>query len=293
MKISVAIVAYNEEKHLEDCLKSVTWADEIVVLDGKSSDNTAKIAKKYTSKVFEVENQPLMKKMMNQAFEKCTGDWILQLDADERISLELKTEIQKVLQNPDFIAYRIPRKNLMFGKYLEHTGWYPDYQLRLFENGCGQYPAKNVHEELETKGEIGYLEKPMLHLNWETVSQFLLRLDSYTSHEAESVSKKVDWTDAIKFPFNEFLTRFFAQQGYKDGLHGLVLSLLMAFYWEVVFVKIWEKEGFWNHGGKNFRKEVITETKNVSYQWNYWLTASSQNLLEKSVRKIWLKLKFL
>ena len=277
-KISVAIVAYNEEKHLPDCLKSVAWADEVIVVEGKSTDKTAEIAKKAGAKVFSVENQPLMKKMMNIAFTKCTGEWILQLDADERVSPELKTEIEKIISaKSEHAAFRIPRKNLMFGKYLEYSGWYPDFQLRLFKNGSGKYPAKNVHEELEISGTIGNLENPIMHLNWDTVSQFLLRLDSYTTHESEkwiSDGKSIVWTDVIRFPLSEFISRFFDRKAYKDGLHGLVLSILMAGYWELVFAKVWEKQGFWQYGDKNFLQEVSAQTKNIKFEWNYWLMAS-------------------
>lgn len=289
-KISVAIVAYNEEKHLPDCLKSVAWADEIVIMEGKSADKTAEIAKKAGAKVYSVENQPLMKKMMNQAFGKCSGEWILQLDADERVGEDLKNEILQVISNGSSnIGYRIPRKNLMFGKWMEYSGWYPDFQLRLFRNGKGKYPAKNVHEEMIIDGPIGNLENPITHLNWESVSQFILRLDSYTTYEAEkwvADGKKIAWTDAIKFPFSEFLSRFFDRQAYKDGLHGLVLSLLMAGYWELVFAKIWEKQGFWQYGDKKFIWEVSGQTKNMKVEWNHWLMITEENLIIKTLRKV-------
>ena len=289
-KLSVAIVAYNEEKHLTDCLKSVDWAAEIIVVEGKSQDKTAEIAKNAGAKVYSVENQPLMKKMMNQAFSKCTSEWILQLDADERVSEQLKNEIlQTISINPAHAAFQIPRKNLMFGKWIEHSGWYPDFQTRLFRNGKGKYLAKNVHEELEVQGSVGNLDNPIMHLNWESVSQFILRLDSYTSYEAGkwiTDGKKIVWTDAIRFPFSEFLSRFFDRQAYKDGLHGLVLSILMAMYWELVFVKIWEKEGFWPHGDKNFIWEVANQAPDIKRQWNHWLMTDEQNPIVKSLRKV-------
>lgn len=289
-KLSVAIVAYNEEKHLPDCLKSVDWADEVVVVEGKSQDKTAEIAKKSGAKVYSVENRPMMKKTMNEAFSKCTGEWILQLDADERISDELKSEILQIISyNPEHTAYRIPRKNLMFGKWMEHSGWYPDFQLRLFRNGKGKYPAQNVHEDLIIDGSIGNLENPMTHLNWENVAQFILRQDNYTTYEAQKLvidGKKITWADAIRFPLGEFLSRFFDREGYKDGLHGLVLSIMMAMYWELVFVKIWEKEGFWQYGDKNFVWEVAKQALDIKRQWNHWLMISERNPLAKTLRKI-------
>jgi len=290
MTISIAIATHNEEKHIADCLKSVDWADEVVVVDGESIDNTVKISKKFGAKVFEVKNQLLMKINMNLSFAKCTSDWILQLDADERVNDELKDEILRVIsENPKDSAFRIPRKNLMFGKWMEHSGWYPDPQLRLFKNGKGKYPAKNVHEDLEINGTIGNLEKPMTHLNWETISQFLMRFDSYTTYEARRLiddGKKVSWTDAIKFPLGEFLSRFFDHQAYKDGLHGLVLSLFMAFYWEMIFAKIWEQQGFWQYGGRDFLEEVNREVKGISLGYHHWLTNETKNPIQKLRRRL-------
>lgn len=289
-KLSVAVVAYNEEKHLPDCLKSVAWADEIVVVEGKSQDKTAEIAKKSGARVYSVENQPIMKKMTNLAFSKCSSEWILELDADERVSDELKKEILQVISgDPPHAAFQIPRKNQMFGKWMEHSGWYPDFHTRLFKNGKGKYPAKSVHEHLEVEGTVGNLKNPIMHLNWESVSQFILRLDSYTTSEANNwveAGRKIVWVDAIMFPFKEFLSRFFDRQAYKDGLHGLVLSILMAMYWELVFAKVWEKQGFWPYGDSEFLWEVAKQGPELKRQWNHWLMISEQNPVAKTLRKV-------
>ncbi|MCL4397666.1 glycosyltransferase family 2 protein [Patescibacteria group bacterium] len=271
-KISIAIVTFNEEKHIKECLESARFADEVVVVDGTSSDNTVKIAKQLKAKVFVVPNQPLMKKNMNLAFEKCLGDWIFSLDADERITPELQEEIGRVISDPQATAYRVPRKNIIFGKWIENSRWYPDWQLRLFKNGKAKFPAKHVHEELEVDGNIGQLENAILHLNWVTVSDFLLRFDSYTTREAEkliSESKEITWRDAIKMPTDEFLSRYFFGQGYRDGLHGLVLALLMAFYMEVTFAKIWERKGFWQRDVS--LNDCNRQFLQSSRDYKYWL----------------------
>lgn len=289
-KLSVAIASFNEEKNIKDCLQSAGFADEIVVVDGKSSDNTAKVAKTHGAKVYSVPNQPLMKKNMNLAFEKCAGDWILSLDADERISPELANEISSKINNPgEFVAFKIPRKNIIFGKWIEHTGWYPDFQYRLFKKGHARFPEKNVHEELEVKGPVGELKNSITHLHYESISEWLSKLDKYTSVEAEKIikdDKKIAWSDSIKFPVNEFLSRFFDRQGFKDGLHGLVLSILMAFYWELVFAKIWESQKFWQYDNANFLKEVDNEVKNVSHDYHHWVAVSTKNLFLKISHKI-------
>lgn len=287
--ISVAVVAHNEEKHLDQCLKSAVWADEIVVLDADSSDNTGKIARRYTKKVFRVKNQPLMKINNNLSFEKCTSDWILCLDADEIITADLKTEIESTLsENTDISAYRLPRKNIIFGKWFTNSGWYPDYQLRLFRRGKGKFPARNVHEELEVDGNIGNLEKAMEHINYESLDQFIVKLNKYTTIEAEKLineKRTISWQDAITYPFSQFLTWFFARKGYTEGLHGLVWSLLQAFYWEVVFAKVWEHEGFWQYDSKNFLAEVAKQGWQVAYGWNHWLMVEEKNPLRKIYRK--------
>lgn len=290
MTISVAIVTHNEEKHIADCLKSLTWADEVVVVDGRSTDDTVRVSKKLGAKVFVVENQPLMKINMNLAFEKCTSDWILSIDADEKVTPELKSEIKRVIDSGSkTVAYYVPRRNIVFGKWIAHTRWYPDYQLRLFRRGQAKFPAKNVHEELVVDGEINYLSSDIEHLNYETVEQFIRKLNSYTTYEAEKLiaeGKKITWVDAVRFPLGEFLSRFFDGKGYLDGLHGLTLSLLQAFYWEVIFAKVWEGQGFWKYGGDDFLEEVVGETKNVSRQYHYWLAAETKNPIRKIGRKI-------
>ncbi len=289
-KLSVAIATFNEEKNIEDCIKSVSFADEIVVVDGQSSDKTAEIAKKMGAKVYSVPNQTLMKKNMKIYIEKATGDWILSLDADERITPELAEEIKRKIENPgEFVAFQIPRKNLYFKKYLEHTGWYPDYQDRLFKKGSGKFPGKNVHEELVVAGPMGKLEHPLEHLHYETVSQWISKLDKYTSYEAQKLindNRKITWSDSIRFPLSEFLSRFFDRQGFKDGLHGLVLSILMAFYWELVFAKIWEHQKFWQYQSPKFLDEVSLEAKNISREFNHWQMESEDNKLKKFHKKI-------
>lgn len=287
--LSIAIVAHNEERNIEACLKSASWADEMIVIDAGSTDKTAVMAAKLGAKVFPAENQPLMKINMNLAFEKCTGEWIFSLDADERISPELKGEIIRVVNSDtSYSAFQAPRKNIIFGEWIAHTGWYPDYQIRLFRRGKGKFPAKNVHELLTVDGSVGNLEHDIEHLHYRTVSEFLGKLDSYTTVEAQKLireGKKATWTDAITFPKDEFLSRFFARRGYKDGLHGLVLSLLMAFYWEVVFAKIWESRGFTKFNPPDFLKMVRTAGSETLQEFYHWVSLSLTAPAERLVYK--------
>lgn len=298
-KISVALLTFNEEDNVSECLESVKWADEIVVVDEKSSDKTVDIVKKYTKKIHFVDHgstngqthDTLFHKHKQLALDKCTGDWILQIDADERLTPELAQEIKNVVSGSDnYNGYQFPRKNFIFGKWMEHAGWYPDYQIKLFRRGKGKYPTEiSVHEQIKVDGELGTLNGQLLHSHYRSVSQFVNRLNNYTTNDVQvifSKGEKVVWSDAIKFPADEFFRRFFLWEGYKDGLHGLVLSLLQSFSRFIVFAKMWEKQSFWEYGDKKFVWEVADQAIKVKKDWNHWLMISEKNPFAKTLRKI-------
>ncbi|MCL4416053.1 MAG: glycosyltransferase family 2 protein [Actinobacteria bacterium] len=295
-KISAVISAYNEEKNIERCLKSLSFVDEIVVVDNSSTDNTAKIAKKYTNKLFTQENNPLEVDIQkNFGFEKATSDWILYLDADEEISKPLKEEIGEVIKKRTIVTgYWIPRQNYIFGKWIEHSGWYPDYQLRLFKRGKGKYINTHVHEPISIEGETGHLRHNIIHHNYETIEQFLKKtVTLYAPNEAEERIKagyEFSFFDAIRFPLNEFLSRFFARKGYKDGYHGLMLALLMSTYHFIVFAFIWEKGGFKQYDKENFLDDTEKEIRSAGKDILYWLAkekiGSMKNPLKRGIRKI-------
>lgn len=260
MNISVVISAYNEQNMLEDCLKSSKLvADEIIVINNSSEDKTEEIANKY-AKVYTRTNDPVnLNKNKNFGFTKATGDWIISLDADERITPELAKEIKSAVQDNKHDGYEIPRKNIIFGKWIQHSIWWPDYNLRLFKNGKGKFAEKHVHEKLEVKGEVGQLKNPITHYNYQTVSQFVNKLNTtYTESETENFinsGKSINWYDAIRWPANDFVKTFFPQKGYKDGMHGLILSMLQAFYSLIFFAKVWERK-------ENF-KDLFASPSNV------------------------------
>ncbi|MEK7580962.1 MAG: glycosyltransferase family 2 protein [Patescibacteria group bacterium] len=278
MKISVVISAYNEEKMIEDCLKSLKiLADEIIFIDNTSKDNTVQIAKKFTKKIFVVTNNPVMLNTnKNFGFQKATGDWIISLDADERLTSELSREIREAIKSKNIFGYEIPRKNIIFGKWIQHSIWWPDYNLRLFKRGSGKFPQKHVHEKLAINGKVSQLKNPMIHYNYQTVSQFIKKMDNtYTESEVDNFiasGKSIYWFDAIKMPANDFFKTFFLEKGFNDGIHGLVLSMLQAFYSFVVFAKIWErKEEFRDITPQNFLLEFIKELKVQGKDLRYWI----------------------
>lgn len=296
IKISICISAYNEEQKIKDCLESVKWADEIIFVDNSSNDETVEIAKKYKTKIFIRKNNLMLNINKNFSFSKATSEWILCLDADERLSPELIVEIKSIINsvNPKE-GYYLARKNLIFGKWIKHTGWYPDYQLRLFKNGKGKFPEKHVHEMIIVDGETDYLKENIVHYNYENIDQFLYKhFFIYAPNEAKDMLNKgykFNYLDSIRFPFQEFLSRFFAREGYKDGFHGLMLSFFMAFYHFVIFAKIWESQNFKEVEDKDLIDKVNEEFKKADKDAKFWFLNESIKNTDNFLKKYRLKIK--
>lgn len=277
-KISVVISAFNEEKNITECLESVKKiADEIIVVDNTSVDKTVHVAKKYGAKIYKQPNHLMLNINKNYGFSKATSEWILNLDADERLTSELIDEIKNwklEIKNSDVVAYWISRKNIIFGKWIQSDMWWPDYVLRLFRKENGKFPTKHVHEYIQVDGQTSYLKFPLLHNSYSSISQYINKLEKiYTENEVDNMLAKgytVDALDAIAFPARDFIKTFLAQKGYRDGLHGLVLSMLQAFYSFIVFAKLWEKQGFVDTTGKDFLKEFYKEDRKLQKELEYW-----------------------
>jgi glycosyltransferase involved in cell wall biosynthesis len=231
------------------------------------------------------------------AIEKATGDWILYLDADERVTPELAKEVRSVIGDtclpagrPRYDGYWIPRKNIIFGKWIKNSFWYPDYQLRLFKKGKAFLPCKSHHEQPKLKGKAGYLKEALVHYNYRTVSQYIYKLNTlYTENDKNIIlqsGKKIYWYDAIRMPANEFLATFFARQAYKDGLHGLILSGFQAFSALVTFAKIWETQGFKEAEDKDILVKSESEFKKVIKDLKYWFLTSKSKQARNPLKKI-------
>lgn len=290
--ISVVISAWNEERNIRRCLSSVTWADELIIIDNSSTDGTEQIAKEFTSKIWKQPNNLMLNVSKNFGFDKAKGDWIISLDADEEIPALLKKEIQKVSASRDIAGFWFPRKNIIFGKWITHGLWWPDRQLRMFRNGLGRFPEKHVHEYLEVQGKTENLNEPFVHYNYETISQFIRKMDTiYTESEVQkliSASYQISWRDAFRFPFSDFLKIYFAQEGYKDGLHGLVLAMLQAFYSFVVFAKLWERQKFSDIGITT--DMIADEAGHAAKEFSYWNLTTQIKETRNPLRILWLKL---
>ena len=296
-KLSVVINTLNEEKNLPRAIASVAKiAAEIVVVDMKSDDKTQEIAKNLGAKVYEHERTNYVEPARNYAISKALGDWIFILDADEEITASLREEILEVVNNPqsaDF--YYIPRKNIIFGKWIKHSRWWPDLNIRLFKKGNVSWSEK-IHSVPFTKGkgdELKALEDlAIIHYNYRSISQYVERLNRYSSIQAKERVKEgyvFKWDDLIKKPAGEFFGRYFKGEGYKDGLHGLALSLLQAFSELVVILKTWELAGFREASLK------VSDVKPVLDQFerdlNYWQADSLYEETKSPIERIKRKLR--
>lgn len=273
-KISVVVSAYNEEEALGRCLSSVSGlADEIIVVDNQSQDRTVEVAKKFTDHVYSQKNILMLNTNKNYGFGKATGDWILNLDADEEIPKDTAREILSVIKSdPKENGFWIKRKNIIFGKWITHGLWWPDKQIRLFRRNKGKFPCLHIHEYIAIDGQIGELEAPYTHYNYETVAAYLRTIDRASTSEALSLKEmnhQLIWYDAIRFPLSDFLKIYFAQSGYMDGLHGLVLALFQAFYSFTVFAKYWEMNKFEER--EISPTAVTSELTRAGRESKYWI----------------------
>ncbi len=249
MKLSAVIIAYNEEKNLPRAIKSVKdLVDEIiVVVDSRTTDKTKEVAEKHGAKTF-VREFDTFANQKNFAADNSRGEWILSLDADEKVTPELARELKSKLQNPKpkVEAYSIPRKNIIFGKFIKYTRWQPelDRHIWLWRKGKGKWVG-DVHEELEVNGEVEALKYPKIHYQYETVSEFLKMMNSYSEMDAAQRVKIGVGFSLLKFlldPLYNFLVRYFYRLGFLDGWRGYVLSCLMAIYHLEICIKIWERK---------------------------------------------------
>lgn len=296
--LSVVISAWNEEKKIERTLASIVWADEIIVIDNESTDKTKGIAKKYHAKVYSQPNNLMLNINKNFGINKASRDWILYLDADEEIPDALRQEVKRVLAGTFSSmceGYWISRKNMIFGKWVTHGLWWPDKQIRLFRKGKGIFPCEHIHEYIKVDGTVGELTEPYIHYNYESVHQYLTKIDRASTSEAthlREMSYQLMWYDAIRFPVSDFLKIYFAEKAYKDGLHGLVLALFQAFYSFCTFGKVWEMKGFEMRDVSPHA--VIDELNTRGREAKYWMLTVSmdeaRNRLTKFLKKIERKL---
>lgn len=243
--LSVVLATYNEEKNLSACLRSLKdLADEIIVVDGSSIDKTVDIAKEYGARVKVTTNKPIFHINKQMAIDMATCDWVLQLDADERISPELKKEIIKIVnsKHSTINGYWIPRKNWFLGRFLMKGGIYPDYTLRLYKRGKGKLPQKSVHEQAVVDGDVGYIKSPLIHMADVSFGRYLMRWNRYTSLIRDELKKeKISIFTFFDYlfikPIKWFLLTYVRHKGFMDSWQGFVFSFFSSLRFPVGYAK--------------------------------------------------------
>ena len=240
MSIGILVITYNEEEMLTDCLDSVTWADEIVIVDSDSKDKTREIAKEYTDKVYirEFDN---FSNQRNFGLAKLESDWILVLDADERVTSELQAEIEEKIASGNHDLYQIPRKNFFLGKWIKHAGWYPDYTDRLFKNDQSIRYAGDVHESPTFTGKKGRMDQPMIHYTYQDIASYMEKVNHYTTLSARESSKDPSLFYVFIRSFFEFFNFLLFKKAFLLGKEGLVLTAISTVSKFLKYIKIWEK----------------------------------------------------
>lgn len=250
--LSVAIAAHNEEIHIRECIASVySWVDEIILIDGSSNDNTVKYARAFGKKVrvISASNPPMFHKNKQKALINTTSRWVLQLDADEVVSVDLKNEIMRVIAQNGTGAYWLPRLNHFLGRALKKGGQYPDYTIRLYKNGVAHFACKSIHEQVTIKKgvDVGCLKQPLLHYPYDTFSTYVHKWSAYCSLEASYLFAQKQNLGFCMFmsyffvkPTTWFFKTYIRHLGFVDGFAGFVFSLFSALRFWVVYTQLYE-----------------------------------------------------
>jgi len=280
MNISVVINTKNAEKTLERTLKSVSFADQIVVMDMHSSDKTKHIANKFKADFYLHPDVGYVEPARNKAISKAKHEWVLVVDADEEIPETLQEKLKDLLQGDATAdAYYLPRKNIVFNEWYQHAGWWPDYQLRFFKKNSVTW-SDQIHKTPKVQGTTDYLapieQHAIIHHNYQSIEQFISRLNNYTSHEVEARSKSSNFNTGqihsatiIDSFTNELMSRLFRHNGIDGGLHGVSLSWLQAMYEMIVTLKQWQADNFTTT--KNDQEESITSIRKLQSDLSHWI----------------------
>jgi glycosyltransferase involved in cell wall biosynthesis len=246
MTLSVALITLNEEKKLGATLESVKWADEIIVVDSGSTDRTLEIARAYGARIFS-ETWKGFSSQKNSSIAKATCDWVLSLDADEAVEPELAREIRAVINDnsSDVNGYFIPRKNILFGRWIKHGGWYPDPKLRLFRRGAGWFVERPVHESMAVKGRTAILKHALVHNAYLTISDYIAANNNYTSLGAQHICAQgrcpgFSLIHLVLNPLFTFVKNYCFRLGFLDGKEGFILHVnhSVQVFWK--YAKAWE-----------------------------------------------------
>lgn len=271
---SVIIHTLNEEKNITACIKSVQkLADEILVVDMKSTDETVQLAKKMGARILSVKRYGYVEPARALAIQKAKGDWIAIIDADERLTPSLIKELQRLTIENTYDCIEIPKKNLVLKSWMQHTAWWPDYLVRFFRKGTVEWP-KVIHSAPILKGKKYTLPAEerfaIVHYSLQTVDEVLEKIIRYTTKESsETVSKFTTLPELLAYTSKDYNWRFLDKEGYKDGMRGYVMSEMMRLYRLLIFMRHWEKAGYPELSGIEeyakslMEKPTVLEKKNL------------------------------
>ncbi|HEY6231015.1 MAG TPA: glycosyltransferase family 2 protein [Pyrinomonadaceae bacterium] len=244
--ISILLPTFNNESSVRDTLESVKWADEILVVDSFSTDNTVKICKDFGARVIQHEylNSASQK---NWAAPQCRNEWVLQIDTDETLEPGAREEIEAALKTAEgnLDAFRLPRRNHVLGRWMRRAGVYPDYQTRLFRRDQGRWLEREVHAHVVVPGQVRTLDHHLMHYGMPNISKQLRNLDRYTRYEADELRKqgiRFRWSRVVVRPWLVFLHRYFWLRGFLDGWRGFVVCSYFGIYAFLSQAKLWEME---------------------------------------------------
>ena len=262
-RLSVTVITKNEEGDLAAALESVRWADEIVVVDCGSTDRTLEIARRYTDRVF-VEPWQGFVAQKNLAASMTAHDWVLSLDADERVTPELAASIRAVLENPAHTAYRCSRVTWHLGQWIRSTDWYPDHQVRLYDKRNAGWSGRHVHEALVARGPVGTLTGELQHYAYRDIADHLETIDRYTTLAAKQMheqGRRVGLLQIAVHPALAFTRNYVLRGGFRDGRTGFIISTMNAYYVFLKFAKTWElskREAALSPGAQSAANEADT-----------------------------------
>jgi glycosyltransferase involved in cell wall biosynthesis len=241
--LSVTVITSNEAADIDGALKSVAWADELIVVDSMSTDDTVAIARQHTDRVI-VREWPGYAAQKNYAASVAKHDWILSLDADERVTPELAAEIKSTLAGlPPCRGYRMPRVTWHLGRWIRTTDWYPDDQLRLYDRRAAEWTGRHVHESVSVRGPVGPLRGELQHFAYRDIADHLETIDRYTTYAARQMredGRRAGVLDLAVHPPLAFLRNYALRGGIRDGVPGLIISAMNAYYVFLKLAKLWE-----------------------------------------------------
>ena len=246
MKISATVITFNEEQDLAAAVESLSWADEIIVVDSQSTDRTVEIARQFTDRIF-INSWPGYAAQKNFAAEQASHDWIFNLDADERVSPELRKQIEdlKKAGDPRVTGFQMPRHTFYLGRWIRHSGWYPDFKLRLYNRKLGRWRGDYVHESVESDGQVERLTGSILHYTVRNASDHHLRVDRYTTLAAQEMAEQGKHATTLSLlwsPLVAFIRAYVFRRGFLDGIPGLAIAFFAAHYAFLKGIKLWEKQ---------------------------------------------------